>query len=125
MEAGHFNRAARKEDEIPGKLHRGDGGNLTIQSAAAPQRADAPSNQRISAYGPKSPEFIPQVVFAAEHYNRINRMLQRGQRVKLEMHLDVAIAKADSCFNIVAEIPGTDLKDDIVQTRFLISPSRL
>ncbi len=47
-------------------------------------------------------------------YNRIARMLQKGQKVKLEMALDVAWTPADSSFNIVAEIPGTDLKDQIV-----------
>jgi carboxypeptidase Q len=43
------------------------------------------------------------------------RMLEKGQRVRLDMKLDVAMTKADSGFNIIAEIPGTDLKDEIVQ----------
>ncbi len=93
---------------------RGDGGNLIVQSAAVPQPEGAQTGQRVTAYDPKAPETIPQVVFAPEHYNRIFRELQKGQRVKLEMMLDVATTKADSGFNIIGEIPGTDLKDEVV-----------
>jgi carboxypeptidase Q len=94
---------------------RGDGGNLIVQSAQVPQAADVPFNERMAAYDPKAPEIVPQVVFAAEHYNRIVRMLEKGTRVRLDMRLDVATTKADSGFNIIAEIPGTDLKDEVVQ----------
>jgi hypothetical protein len=93
---------------------RGDGGNLITQSATVSQPEGTPFNQRVTAYDPKAPEIIPQVVFAAEHYNRIVRMLQKGERVRLEMELLVATTKADSGFNIIAEIPGTDLKDEVV-----------
>lgn len=93
---------------------RGDGGTLIVQSATVPQSPDVPQAERISAYDAKAPEIIPQVVFAAEHYNRIVRMIQKGERVKLEMDLQVAMTKADSGFNVIGEIPGTDLKDEIV-----------
>ena len=93
---------------------RGDGGTLLVQSATVPQSADVPFNQRISPYDPKAPEIIPQVVFATEHYNRIVRMLRMGEKVKLDMNLEVAMTKADSGFNIIGEIPGTDLKEEVV-----------
>jgi hypothetical protein len=93
---------------------RGDGGTLLVQSATVPQSPDIPFNQRVSPYDPKAPEIIPQVVFATEHYNRIVRMLRMGEKVKLDMNLEVATTKADSGFNIIGEIPGTDLKDEIV-----------
>ncbi len=93
---------------------RGDGGNLIVQDAQIPPPEGPQPTQRLRAYDPEAPEIIPQVVFAAEHYNRMIRMLQKGQRVKLEMKLDVATTKADSGFNIIGEIPGTDLKDEIV-----------
>jgi hypothetical protein len=93
---------------------RGDGGTLLVQSATVPGSADVPFNQRIAAYNPKAPEIIPQVVFASEHYDRIVRMLRMGEKVKLEMNLEVATTKADSGFDIIGEIPGTDLKDEIV-----------
>ncbi|HTP14107.1 MAG TPA: M28 family peptidase [Bacteroidota bacterium] len=93
---------------------RGDGGNLIVQSAQVPQPEGTAFNQRVAAYDAKAPEIIPQVVFAAEHYNRIVRMIQKGEKVKLDMKLDVEMTKADSGFNIIGEIPGTDLKDEVV-----------
>ena len=93
---------------------RGDDGTVLVQSATVPQSADVPFNQRIAAYDPKAPEIIPQVVFASENYNRIVRMLRLGERVKLDMNLEVRETKADSGFDIIGEIPGTDLKDEIV-----------
>jgi carboxypeptidase Q len=93
---------------------RGDDGTVLVQSATVPQSADVPFNQRISAYDPKAPEIIPQVVFASENYNRIVRMLRLGERVKLDMNLEVSETKADSGFDIIGEIPGTDLKDEVV-----------
>jgi hypothetical protein len=93
---------------------RGDGGTLLVQSATVPQSADVPFNQRISPYDPKAPEIIPQIVFASEHYNRIVRMLRMGEKVRLDMNLEVAMTKADSGFDIIGEIPGTDLKDEVV-----------
>ena len=93
---------------------RGDDGTLLVQSAIVPQSPDIPFNKRISAYDPKAPEIIPQVVFASEHYNRIVRMIQMGEKVKLDMDLEVATTKADSGFDVIGEIPGTDLKDEIV-----------
>lgn len=96
---------------------QGDLGTVLVQSASVPQPAAAPGAppvSRVSAYDAKAPDFIPQVVFAAEHYNRLVREIQRGQKVKLEMELQVEMTKADSGFSVIAEIPGTDLKDEVV-----------
>lgn len=99
---------------------RGDGGTLFVQQATVPQPATtpqpagAPRPERINAYDAKAPQIVPQVVVAAEQYNRLVRMIQKGQKVKLEMAFDVAWTPADSTFNIIAEIPGSDLKDQVV-----------
>ncbi len=93
---------------------RGDGGTFFVQGATVPQPADLPFNERVSAYDPKASKVVPQIVFAAEHYNRLVRMIRKGERVKLDIELDVEWTKADSSFNILAEIPGTDLKDEVV-----------
>lgn len=66
---------------------------------------------------PKNPTKIPGLIFAAEHYGRIARMVEKGVPVTLE--LDVKNTFYDdelNSFNIVAEIPGTDpkLKDEVV-----------
>jgi carboxypeptidase Q len=99
---------------------RGDGGTLFVASATVPQPAAAPQVAgaarpvRINAYDANAPQIVPQVTVAAEQYNRLARMIQKGQKVKMEMAFDVAWTPADSSFNIIAEIPGTDLKDQVV-----------
>jgi carboxypeptidase Q len=92
----------------------GDDGTVLVQAASLPRGPETPGSQRMGVYDPKAPETIPQVVVAAEHYNRMIRMLGKGERVSMEMEIQVAFAKPDSGFNIIAEIPGTDLKDEIV-----------
>jgi Zn-dependent M28 family amino/carboxypeptidase len=57
---------------------------------------------------------VPQISLASEDYNRIIRMMEKGQNVSVEVTLEVALTKADSAFSIIAEIPGTDLKDEVV-----------
>lgn len=93
---------------------RGDGGTLFVGSASVPQAGGTPFDQRVSPYDAKAPQLVPQVTVAAEHYNRLIRMIQKGQKVKMELNLEVEFTPVDSAFNIIAEIPGTDLKDEIV-----------
>jgi carboxypeptidase Q len=93
---------------------RGDGGTIFVASATVPQPANTPFNERVSAYDAKAPQIVPQVSVAVEQYNRLARMIENGQKVKVEMALDVAWTPADSSFNVIAEIPGTDLKDQVV-----------
>ncbi len=94
---------------------RGDGGTLFVQSATVPQPADTPRDRRISPWQKTAPKFLPQVVLASEHYNRIMRMLRAGEHVKLAVNLDVQYHDQDlMSYNTVAEIPGTDLKDEVV-----------
>jgi Zn-dependent M28 family amino/carboxypeptidase len=60
-------------------------------------------------------EVLPQVTMSVEHYNRIFRMLQKGVPVKLSMNLKAKYTNPDGMeHNIIAEIPGTDLKDEVV-----------
>ncbi|MFN0158799.1 MAG: M20/M25/M40 family metallo-hydrolase [Bacteroidota bacterium] len=91
-----------------------DGGNIMVLSSRVTSHPDTPASSRYRAFENKSPKILPQVAVAAEHYNRMYRMLERGLKVKMEMNLDVAFGKADSSYNVIAEIPGTDLKDEIV-----------
>ncbi|HKQ99848.1 MAG TPA: M20/M25/M40 family metallo-hydrolase [Pyrinomonadaceae bacterium] len=99
---------------------RGDGGTIFVQSAVVPQpfveNPNAPgAPRRISPWDENAPRFPPQLVVAAEHYNRIVRMIQQGQRVRMSVNLAVEFQDKDLMgYNTVAEIPGTDLKDEIV-----------
>ncbi len=52
---------------------------------------------------------------AVEHYNRLVRMVQKGAHPQLEIDIAARYHNEDlNSFNVIAEIPGTDLKDEIV-----------
>ncbi len=79
-----------------------DGGTIFVQSGG-------PRDQNAG----KVP---PQVVLAVEHYNRMIRVLEKGVPVKVELNIQAQFHDEASSngFNLIAEIPGTDLKDEIV-----------
>jgi len=93
---------------------RGDGGVVVVQSASVPQPVDSPFTRRISPYDVKAPKIISQIVVAAEQYNRMVRAIQKGRQVSVEMDLKVEFTGEQPGFNVMGEIPGTDLKDEIV-----------
>ena len=92
----------------------GDDGTLFVQAATVVQPATTPFDRRINPYDPSKPKVLTQIVLAAEHYNRIIRMIQKGSRVKLEFNLEAEFTDDQPGMNIVGEIPGTDLKDEVV-----------
>jgi len=95
----------------------GDDGTVFTQEASSgyiPNSFSDAFSSATSAYGEKAPPMVPQVSVASENYNRIIRMIEKGQKVRMAVTLDVTITKPDSAFNLIAEIPGTDLKDEIV-----------
>lgn len=56
-----------------------------------------------------------ELVFAAEHYNRIMRVLEKDIAVEMELEVRVSFSRDDlTDYNVVAEIPGTDLAQEIV-----------
>jgi Zn-dependent M28 family amino/carboxypeptidase len=68
-----------------------------VQQATVPQPFQAPTfgappapnaPRRINAYDKDAPKFAPQVTMAIEHYNRIVRMIQAGEKVKMEINLE-------------------------------------
>ncbi len=94
---------------------KGDGGTIFVQQASVPQpQNSSPFEPAANAYDENSPKIIPQVVLASEHYNRLIRMIEKGEMPKVEMDIEIENTKADSGFNVIAEIPGTDLKEEIV-----------
>ncbi len=58
---------------------------------------------------------LPQVTMSVEHYNRIFRMLAQNIPVTLSFEIQAEYSNKDGMeHNIIAEIPGTDLKDEVV-----------
>lgn len=101
---------------------RGDGGTIFVSSAtvpappAVPGAPPGPPGRRAGPWD-KDAKLLPQVSMAPEHYNRIVRMLQAGEKVKIETNVAVEWQDRDlNGYNTVAEIPGSDpnLKEEIV-----------
>jgi carboxypeptidase Q len=94
---------------------RGDGGTLFVGGAQLAYPPDTPADKRKGVRDKDAPPIIPQAVVAVEHYNRIIRMLGKNVPVELEVNLSARYHDQDPMsYNVVAEIPGTDLKDEIV-----------
>ena len=89
-------------------------GTMLVGGATVPYGPEVPFDKRIRVYSAAVPKILPQVVVAAEHYNRMVRQIQNGKIVKLELNLETEFTPAVPGFNIIAEIPGTDLKDEVV-----------
>jgi carboxypeptidase Q len=101
---------------LVGSSPAGDGGMLQfVQSAAVPQPFDTPFDKRKNPWQPDAPKLIPQIALSNDHYNRLARMLRQGEKVRLSVNLQVEFDGSDPMsYNTVAEIPGTDLKDEVV-----------
>jgi hypothetical protein len=103
---------------------RGDDGTIFVQQVTVPQ--PAPPNPNAPAFGPgappqirpwdkNAPRIAPQMVLSIEQYNRVARMLEAGEHVRMTVNLDAQFLDQDPmAYNTVAEIPGTDLKDEVV-----------
>jgi hypothetical protein len=89
-------------------------GTLTASAATVPYPPEVPNGQRVSVRSDTVPKILPQIVVAAEHYNRMVRQIQKGIAVKLDLTLETVFTPAEKGFNVIAEIPGTDLKDEVV-----------
>jgi hypothetical protein len=58
---------------------------------------------------------LPQVIIATEHWNRIARLLQKGEKVELAVDVKTTFYEEDlNGYDVVAEIPGSDLAQEVV-----------
>lgn len=110
----------------------GDGGTFYVMSASVPppdtqssatnsSTAGTNSTQRFvapvrySPYSTNAPAFPAQITLAVEQYNRLVRMCEAGESLKMAVDLQVKFHYDDlMSYNTIAEIPGTDLKKEIV-----------
>lgn len=69
----------------------------------------------LSQRGKDAPRNVPHLVMAAESYNRLVRLLERGLPVELELDLRVKFHDdATTALNTIAELPGAGAKRDEV-----------
>jgi len=79
----------------------GDGGTVFVQGGGSREKNGPPA--------------LPSLQLTAEHYNRITRILAKGVPVKVEIDIKASFHDEDlMAYNTVAEIPGTDKKDELV-----------
>jgi carboxypeptidase Q len=92
-----------------------DAGTVYVTSATVPYPPDVPFDKRAHPWDVSKPVVTPQVNVAAEQYNGIVRQVMRGIPVQLEVNIAARFSDDDPMsYNVVAEIPGTDLKDEVV-----------
>jgi carboxypeptidase Q len=92
----------------------GSGGTLFVSGAAVAQ--DSTSQVRVTAYQKESEsKMVPQMTMATEDYNRIIRMIKQGVTPRMSVNIQAQYHDEDLMgYNTTAELPGTDLKDEIV-----------
>ena len=113
------------DEGVVAVLDRGDdrvmvagGSGLTHQT----QRTDG-GTIFVGRGGPRDEaagSLVPAVTLAVEHYNRMVRILNKGLRVRMELHVETRFhpergaEREQNAFNIIADIPGSDLADQFV-----------
>ena len=92
-----------------------DAGTVYVTSATVPYPPEVPYEKRAHAWDLSQPVVTPQANVAAEQYNRIVRLVMRGIPVQLEVNIAVRFSEDDPMsYNVIAEIPGADLKNEVV-----------
>lgn len=104
-----------------------DSGTIRVMGASPAPMAPAPGGTPgagaqggnpfagMRVYSKGAQPTIPQLVAETEQYNRIYRLVQQGIPVKMTVDLAVQFFDDDlQGYNTIAEIPGTDLKDEVV-----------
>lgn len=102
----------------------GDGGTLVVDEATVPHDLDTSSPIATlrslflgdpQAYNLNVKPIVPQIVLSVEQYDRLARMIQAGEKVRMKVSLAVQFSKDEVMgYNTIAEIPGTDKADEIV-----------
>ncbi len=102
----------------------GDGGTIFLENAAIPQDLQGKPMMeavmslfmgKVNPWDKDAPANVPQITVANEHYNRLIRMIQAGEKLQARINLGVKFHDDDlMAYNTIAEIPGSDKKDEIV-----------
>lgn len=102
----------------------GDGGTIFLENASIPKEVKAGSMMetvmdlfmgKVNPWDKDAPANVPQVTIAIEHHNRLIRMIEAGEKLRARINLEVQFHDDDlMAYNTIAEIPGSDRKDEIV-----------
>jgi carboxypeptidase Q len=93
------------DNQMSWLTERTDGGTVFVTSGGSHEK-------------PNGGEVVPQVTLAVEHYNRMIRLLDHKIPVKVALDINAKFypedPKTPNASNIIAEIPGTDLANEVV-----------
>jgi hypothetical protein len=96
---------AEKPIAVLDRSYKGDLGTVFVSGARTAEGSARDNDKYV----------VPQITLAIEHYNRIFRMIQKGVPVNLSVDSQSKYTNPEGNENnIIAEIPGTDLKDEVV-----------
>jgi carboxypeptidase Q len=94
----------------------GGGSDLSWQTQRVDGGTIFPGNG--GSRDPRAPQQVPSATLAVEHYNRLVRLIEKGQPVRMEVNIQTRFYPEThpegNAFNIIAEIPGTDLAHEVV-----------
>jgi len=77
--------------------------------------AITPAIRNVPVWKTDAPPIIPQITVAAEHYNRLVRLTAAGEQLRAAVDLQTDYHTGElMAANVVAEIPGSDLADELV-----------
>jgi hypothetical protein len=97
---------------------RAEGVGVLVSSSGAARREYGTVTARgvRQARDPKRPRPLPEVILAAEHYNRVYRIIEEFKEpAKMEVEVRTEFFDKDQRgYNVVGEIPGADKADEIV-----------
>lgn len=89
--------------------------NTTDTAATDTKSSSTNSTRSVSPWNTNCPPITPQITVAAEHYNRLVRMIALGEKLRVAVELQADYHTKDlTAANTVAEIPGSDLADELV-----------
>jgi hypothetical protein len=94
------------DNQMSWRTQRVDGGTVFVASGGPHDNEHAGKN------------LVPAVTLAVEHYNRMIRILDKNIPVKVELNVQAQFYDENESepngFNIIADLPGTDLANEIV-----------
>ncbi len=97
-----------KSEDVAIVLRPGRGGDGTVQVGGRRSYPDDMTVENIE-------NCVPWLLLIPEHYNRIYRLTKNDIPVKLEIDVNIEISKQPTeLVNVIGEIPGTDLPDEVV-----------
>jgi len=96
----------------------GDGGTVFVAGASVPgadRRGTNAQGNTPRIWSTNAPAMPAQIAVAAEDYNRLVRMIRQGEKLRMEVDLQVEFHSDDlMAYNTIAEIPGSDLDNELV-----------